>query len=163
MGPPVREFYHDEILEPGCTDLYKKIKEKYLSEISEEEYTYYLNQKIVKGVIYGQMSSLFVNIPVLNKQTNKKIMVLFSLRPGERTFLCETVLSELGFTRPFGDTFEVDINNKTFEVINSDFYDVRTGGYDVYGLNILGSNFFTKSNCKLVIDYSLNDVSITFP
>lgn len=49
MGLFVREFYHDEVLEPGCIDLYKKIKEKYLSEISEEEYAYYLNQKIVKG------------------------------------------------------------------------------------------------------------------
>lgn len=158
MGLPVREFYHGEILEPGCTDLYKKIKEKYLSEISEEEYIYYLNQKIVKGVIYGPMSSLFVNIPVLNKQTNKKIMVLFKIILEEKTSLCEKVLIELGFSHPLLETFEVDINNKTYEIINSD----HTNQWNNNKINVLGYNFLSKSNCKLIVDYSLNDVSITF-
>ena len=162
MGILIKNFYDEICLDyDGGTsdDIFKKIKEKYLSEISEEEYTYYLNQKIVKGIIFGEMSSLFVNIPVLNKETNKKIMVLFVIISEAKTYLCEKVLTELGFTHPFRESFEVDINNKTYEIINSD----HMYQWSNNGLNILGSNFFTKSNCKLVVDYSLNDVSITFP
>lgn len=50
------------------------------------------------GIIFGQIPSLFINIPVFNKQTNKKIMVLFTIIPEEKTSLCEKVLTELEFT-----------------------------------------------------------------
>ena len=57
MGILIKNFYDEICLDYGdgiSDDIFKKIKEKYLSEISEQEYTNYFNQKIIKGIIFGK-------------------------------------------------------------------------------------------------------------
>lgn len=146
---------HDDLIGPIAERLGIKYLEPQIEPIPIE--------KDIKGILYGTNRCPMINLVVSTKRFKKPINVIFLIDTGSPClYICQKAMEALGFLDAIPLTFDLRFRDRVYEAVMSPIkqLDGKDGHY--HDINLIGATFLTNSRALLNIDYTENDVTLSF-